>query len=133
MRAEAGAELAHAAARLAGIAAALGETEWSDELRRSGVDPLPATHAPTWGEVAMTGLEVVDGLARTDAWDGARHQAAFLADFFTRHRKQLHGVAGVAFEGLSSAARARDLEDLDEHSDLIRELFGGDTAPAGPS
>jgi hypothetical protein len=78
----------------------------------------------------MTGLEVVDGLARTGDWDAARHQAAFLADFFTRMRKRLHGVAGVAFEGLASAVRAHDLDDLDEHADLIRELFGADAAPA---
>ena len=131
MHAEAGAELLHAAARLAGIADALEETEWSAELRRSGVDPIPAAHPPTWGEVALTGLNVVDGLARTGDWDAARHQAAFLADFFTRMRKQLHGVAGVAFEGLASAARAHDQDDLDEHADLIRELFGGDATPAG--
>lgn len=131
MHAEAGAERVHAAARLAGIADALDESEWSAELRRSGVVPIPAPHPPTWGEVAMTGLEVVESLARTDDWDAARHQAAFLADFFTRMRKQLHGVAGVAFDGLAAAARAHDRDDLDAHADLIRELFGGDTAPAG--
>ncbi len=131
MHAEAGAELLHAASRLAGIADALGETEWSAELRRSGVEPIAATHPPTWGEVALTGLEVVAGLARSGDWASARHQAAFLADFFTRMRKQLHGVAGVAFEGLASAARAHDQEDLEEHADLIRELFGGNAAPAG--
>jgi hypothetical protein len=130
MRVEARAELAHAAARLAGIADALGETEWSAELRGSGVDPIPTAHSPTWSEVAMTGLEVVDGLARTGDWDAARHQASFLADFFTRMRKQLHGVAGVAFEGLASAARAHDLDDLGEHADLIRELFGDGAGPA---
>jgi len=131
MHAEAGAERVDAAARLAGIADALGETEWSAELRRSGVAPIPAPHPPTWGEVAMIGLDVVERRARAGDWDAARHQAAFLADFFTRMRKQLHGVAGVAFEGLAAAARAADLDDLDEHADLIRALFGGDGAPAG--
>ena len=79
----------------------------------------------------MIGLDVVERRARAGDWDAARHQAAFLADFFTRMRKQLHGVAGVAFEGLAAAARAADLDDLDEHADLIRALFGGDGAPAG--
>jgi len=128
---EAGAERADAAARLAGIADALGETMWADELRRSGVTPVPAATPPTWGEVAITGLDVVEDRARSGDWTTARDQAAFLADFFTRMRKQLHGVAGVAFEGLASAARAHDLEDLAEHGDLIRELFGSDDAPAG--
>jgi len=133
MQPNADADLIDATARLAGIADALGETEWADELRRRGVVPTPAAVAPTWGDVAMTGLVVVTSLARDGDWDGARHQAAFLADFFTRMRKQLHGVAGVAFEGLSMAARARDAEDLDEHADLIRELFGQDPEPVDVS
>jgi hypothetical protein len=122
------ADLIDATARLAGIADALGETDWSDELQRLGVAPTPAAAAPTWGEVAMTGLVVVDRLAADGDWEAARHQAAFLADFFTRMRKQLHGVAGVAFEGLAMAARSRDRDDLDEHAELIRELFGRDHA-----
>ncbi len=126
MSQEAGADLKDAAARLAGIADALGESDWSDELRRRGAVPVPPTGPPTWGEVAMTGLDVVEGLAQAGSWDDARHQAAFLADFFTRTRKQLHGVAGVAFEGLALAARGHDREDLDEHAELIRALFGGD-------
>jgi hypothetical protein len=124
---EAGADLNDAAARLAGIADALGESDWRDELRRHGVVPAPVDAPPTWGRVALTGLDVVEGLAATGQWDDARHQAAFLADFFTRMRRRLHGVAGVAFEGLALAARARDREDLDVHAELIRELFGGDT------
>lgn len=128
MSREGGADVADAAARLAGIADALGESAWVDELRRGGVTPSRQQAPPTWGQVAITGLEVVEGLAAQGQWDDARHQAAFLADFFTRMRKQLHGVAGVAFEGLALAARARDREDLDEHADLIRELFGDDEA-----
>jgi hypothetical protein len=124
---EAGADLTDAAARLAGIADALGESDWRDELRRRGAVPAPVDAPPTWGQVALTGLDVVEGLAATGRWDDARHQAAFLADFFTRMRRRLHGVAGVAFEGLAHAARARDRDDLDVHADLIRELFGGDT------
>jgi len=124
---EAGADLTDAAARLAGIADALGESDWSDELRRRGAVPVTADGPPTWGQVALTGLEVVEGFAAAGNWEDARHQAAFLADFFTRMRKQLHGVAGVAFEGLAGAARARDRGDLDEHAELIRELFGTDT------
>ncbi len=75
----------------------------------------------------MTGLDVVEGLAAVGRWEEARHQAAFLADFFTRTRKQLHGVAGVAFEGLALAARGHDRVDLDEHAELIRARFGADT------
>jgi hypothetical protein len=126
---EAGADLTDAAARLAGIADALGESDWRDELRRSGAVPASLDAPPTWGQVAMTGLGVVEGLAAAGQWDDARHQAAFLADFFTRMRRRLHGVAGVAFEGLALAARAHDREDLDEHAELIRELFGADTEP----
>jgi hypothetical protein len=127
---EAGADLMDAAARLAGMADALGESDWTEELRRCGAVPVPLGAAPTWGQVAMTGLDVVEGLAGADRWDDARHQAAFLADFFTRTRKQLHGVAGVAFEGLALAARGHDRDDLDEHAELIRELFGADPEQA---
>ena len=123
---QAGARLTDAAARLAGIADALGESDWCDELRRSGAVPVRPDGPPTWGQIAMTGLDVVEGLAAAGRWADARHQAAFLADFFTRRRKQLHGVAGVAFEGLALAARGRDREDLDEHAELIRALFGAD-------
>jgi hypothetical protein len=123
---EAGADLADAAARLAGLADDLGESAWSDELRRGGITPLAPAGPPTWGQVAITGLELVEGLAAIGNWEDARHQAAFLADFFTRMRKQLHAVAGVAFEGLASAARAHDRDDLNEHAELIRELFGAD-------
>jgi hypothetical protein len=126
MTIEGGADLADAAARLAGIADALGESAWSQELRRHGVTPAPQSTPPTWGQVALTGLDVVEGLTANGDWDDARHQAAFLADFFTRTRKQLHGVAGVAFEGLAQAAGARDRDDLDEHAELIRALFGAD-------
>jgi hypothetical protein len=126
MSPEAGADLTDAAARLAGIVDALEETAWSEELRRVGARPVPPGGPPTWGQVALTGLEVVEGLATTGRWEDARHQAAFLADFFTRMRKQLHGVAGVAFEGLALAAHGRDREDLDEHAELIRALFGAD-------
>jgi hypothetical protein len=126
---EAGADLKDAAARLAGIADALGESDWSDDLRRHGAVPIAPPGPPTWGQVALTGLDVVEGLASAGRWDDARDQAAFLADFFTRTRKQLHGVAGVAFEGLALAARGHDGEDLDEHAELIRELFGADPEP----
>lgn len=122
----AGADLPDAAARLAGIAEALGEASWSDELHRIGVVGAVRVAPPTWGLVAVTGLDVVEGLAAAGRWDDARHQAAFLADFFTRMRTQLHAIAGVAFEGLAAAARARDPEDLDEHAELIRELFAAD-------
>jgi hypothetical protein len=124
---EAGADLTDAAARLAGIADALGEPDWSQALRGSDGVRVPPVGPPTWGQVALTGLEVVEALAAAGKWDDARHQAAFLADFFTRMRTQLHGVAGVAFEGLAGAARAHDRQDLDEHAELIRELFGANT------
>jgi hypothetical protein len=131
----AGADLPDAAARLAGIADALGESAWSEELRRNGVTPAPQPTPPTWGEIAITGIDVVEGLVAGGDWEQARHQAAFLADFFTRMRTRLHGVAGVAFEGLALAARARDPDELREHAELIRELFGtGDAriASGGP-
>lgn len=127
---KAGAHLTDAAARLAGIADALGESDWRDELRRAGAVAVRPDGPPTWGQVAMTGLDVVEGLATAGEWDDARHQAAFLADFFIRRRKQLHGVAGIAFEGLALAARGRDREDLDEHAELIRALFGADADQA---
>lgn len=130
-----GADLPDAAARLAGIAKALGETSWSEELGRLGAVADDRVAAPTWGQVAITGLDVVEGLASADRWDDARHQAAFLADFFTRMRKQLHAIAGGAFEGLAAAARAHDADDLDEHARLIRELFSADderTVVTGP-
>jgi hypothetical protein len=38
-------------------------------------------------------------------------------------------VAGVAFEGLALAARGHDRDELDEHAELIRALFGADAEP----
>ena len=124
---EAGADLTDAAARLAGIADALGESDWCDELRRAGAVPIRPRRSSHMGPGRDDRARCRRGSrAPRGDWDDARHQAAFLADFFTRRRKQLHGVAGVAFEGLALAARGRDREDLDEHAELIRALFGAD-------
>ena len=128
MTAEPSVETTDAVARLAGLVESLGEFEWRDYVRAAGINPHPDFGSPTWGNLARTGLDVVEYYAARDEGVCARDHAAFLADYFMRTRKQLHGVAGVAFEGLSLAARAHDTDELEDHADLIRELFGDDQA-----
>ena len=124
---EAGADLTDAAARLAGIADALGESDWCDELRRVGAVPIPPDGPPTWGQVAMTGLEVVEGLA-TAGRLGRRTPPGGVSGGLLHPAcaSNCTGWPASRFEGLALAARGRDREDLDEHAELIRALFGAD-------
>jgi hypothetical protein len=121
-----------AAARLVPLARALGEDGWVADLR--GIAPGTGderAETPTWGELAMEGTGLIESLAARGRWDEATRQAAHLTDYFTAHRRRLHGIAGIAFDGLWSAAKARDADELEDFASLLRELFGTDADPAG--
>jgi hypothetical protein len=127
-----------AAARLVPLAVALGEDDWAADLR----EVAPATPAaapgagaehPSWGELALDGTHLVEALAARGRWDEASRHAAHLTDYFTANRRRLHGIAGIAFDGLRTATKARDADELGDFADLLRELFGTDGDPAGPA
>jgi len=107
------------------MAAALDEPDWSRLAAGLSAPGGPAdpAGAPTYGALAVTGIELVERLAAAGRWDDAHPQAAFLADYFMAARRQLHPVAGVAFQGLCDAVRARDTEELAEHAEFLREIF----------
>lgn len=108
------------------MAAALGEPEWSASLALiAGTRPEPPFAVPGYGELAVTGMRVVELLAGDERWRESREVAAHLADYFTRVRRELHPVAAVGFQGLCDAAQARDREELDEHLEFLREILGG--------
>lgn len=109
------------------MAAAIGDAGWAAAaaLIADGAPAVDAGPVPAYGELAATGMRVIELLAGMDRWAEAREQAAHLADYFTRVRREVHPVASVGFQGLCDAAQARDREELDEHLDFLREIFGG--------
>ncbi|MCC6830739.1 MAG: hypothetical protein IT200_05265 [Thermoleophilia bacterium] len=107
------------------MAAALGDAEWSSAASLiAGGPPAAAGAVPSYGELAATGMRVIELLAAADRWAEARVQAAHLADYFTRVRREVHPVAAVGFQGLCDAAQARDGAELGEHLEFLREILG---------
>ncbi len=109
------------------MAAALGDAGWAEAaaLIADG-SPAPSSEGvPSYGELAATGMRVIELLAGLERWAEAREQAAHLADYFTRVRREVHPVAAVGFQGLCDAAQAKDRDEVDEHLDFLREIFGG--------
>jgi hypothetical protein len=113
------------------VLATLDEPAWRSELMllAESRPPPPLVMNPTYHEVVAAGLTLVSALTASDDWSDAQGQVERLADWCVRHRKALHPVAVVAFEGLHSAIRARDLEETADHLELLDELF---PAPAQP-
>lgn len=127
-----GGDLAGTAARLSAMAAVLDDREWSDAaaaLADGNVTP-PPSGPPTYHDVALTGLALVEALADAGRWREARTQAAFVSDFFTASRRRLHAVAGVGFQGLLSAVADRDREEMVDMADFLREIFAVQDDPA---
>lgn len=106
------------------MAAALGDDAWASAAGLIGGGTPVAGPVPSYGELAATGMRVIELLAGLDRWAEARTHAAHLADYFTRVRREVHPVASVGFQGLCDAAQARDRQELDEHLDFLREIFG---------
>lgn len=113
------------AARLSALAASMGDAEWGRAAAALAEGhPVPDdAGTPTYHDVALTGLAVVEGLADSDRWREAREQAEFLSDFFTGARKRLHAVAGIGFQGLLSAVRGRDRDEIADMAEFLREIF----------
>lgn len=124
-------EVAGIAARLSALAAALGDREWSAAVAALvGGPPTDAPSVPpTYRDVALTGLGLVEALADAGRWAEARTQAGYLADFFTANRRHLHAVAGVGFQGLLSAVTDRDREEMADLGDFLREIFAAPETP----
>jgi hypothetical protein len=113
------------AARLAAAVAGLGDPAWRADAERIAGAPAPGTAAPpTYGELAVTGVALVEALATGGRWDEAAGQARHLTRFFTAERRRLSPVAGHVFDGLQAAAIARDPDELRDFADLVREMFG---------
>jgi hypothetical protein len=111
-------------ARLASAVAGLGDREWAAELARVGELPAPgAGDPPTYERLALAGVDAVGALADAGRWEEAAAQAGRLTAYFRRRSRELHPVAGEAFDGLQAAARARDPEELGDFVDLLREIF----------
>ena len=119
-----GAGTADRAAQLAAAVAVLGQPEWAaDAARVAGVESLPPAPAPTYRELARSGLDLVEALAGEGRWDEAAGQARHLSRYFAGARQHLHAVAGEAFDGLHAAVRARDADELEDFADLLRTIF----------
>lgn len=120
--------MAAPARRAAWVAAAverLGEAEWHVAAARvAGAAPVPVLDAPpTYRELALAGVEVVEGLAGEGRWPEAAEQARHLRRYFSAPGGVMHQVAGESFDGLHAAVLARDAEELDDFTALLRELF----------
>jgi hypothetical protein len=113
------------AARLAAAVAWLSEEPWRDDAVRLAEGRAPERQGtpPTFGELARGGTAVVEGLAGEGRWDEAARQARHLHAFFAREGGHLGPVAAPAFDGLLAAVLARDPDEVDDFTDLIRELF----------
>lgn len=114
------------AAWIAAAAERLGRREWSRAAAGlAGHGPAPAlVAAPTYGQLALTGIDLVEELAAGGRWRDAADQAGHLRRYFSAPGGALHQIAGESFDGLQAAARARDREELDDFTALLRELFG---------
>lgn len=109
---------------MAAAAGRLGEDEWSRSAARLAEAPPPVLEvAPTYRELALVGIDLVEELAGAGRWDDAAEQARHLTRYFRAPGGVLHQVAGESFDGLHAAARARDPEGLGDFTDLLRELF----------
>lgn len=120
--------LERAAQALAAAAAALGQPEWERHTRAlAATAPAPAPRVPTYRDVAVAGLDLVDALADGGRWDEADVQASHLSRFFSDPRAAQPAITRYGFDGLRAAARARDRDELADFLDVLREIFG----PAG--
>lgn len=122
-----------AARSLTAAVAAVDEPAWVEQL--APLAHLPVSEAagrdgpPTYHEVVSAGLGLVTALVDEQRWGPARSQVELLAEWCARHRKALHPVAIVAFEGLEEAVRARDIDETIAHLELLDELFPGPEDP----
>jgi hypothetical protein len=115
-----------AARTLATRVGAVDEAAWIGalaELSAGSEPPTALDGPPTYHEIVSAGLDLVTALVADSRWLPARTQVELLAEWCARHRKALHPVAVVAFEGLETAVRAHDDEETAAHLELLAELF----------
>ena len=113
------------ALRMAAAARALGDEDWAlSACTTAGDDPPEAAPAiPTYGELALTGVALVAGLAEQGRWDAATDQAVRLAAYFGDARGRIDAVPAEAFAGLAGATRVHDREGVRDFGELILEVF----------
>lgn len=114
--------------RMADLAAAAAAPAWAAALAEPAGRAPATVPPPTFHDLAWTGLDLVDALVAAGRWDDARTHTAHLADYFTAARRRLHPVAAVAFQGLHDAVRARDPEEIEPLTSLLRDIFEPDPA-----
>jgi hypothetical protein len=110
---------------MAAAARALGDEAWAlSACATAGVDDPGATpERPTYGELALTGVALVAGLAEQERWDAAAEQARRLAVYFGDADARIDAVSAEAFAGLAGATRLRDPEAVRDFGELILEVF----------
>ena len=120
-----GAGTSDRAAQLAAVVSALGQPVWAADAVRiaGGESPDAGPSAPTYGDLAHAGLELIEALAGEERWADAAGQAGHLSRYFSGTRDQLHAVAGAAFDGLHAAVLARDPDEVEDFGELVREIF----------
>jgi len=113
-----------AALTLAAAAAAVGREDWErDAGALAGAPPPERVAAPTYRDVALAGLAVVEALADEGRWADADAHAAHLLRFFSDPDAAQPAITRHGFDGLRAAARARDRDEVEDFLDLLREIF----------
>lgn len=110
------------------MARALDDRSWARDaqaLAGGAAEVAPDARPPSFHDLAMTGLTLVEALVAAGRWDEARTQARHLAGHFHEMRRGLHPVAAAGFGGLHDAVRSRDRDGIDDHAELLREILGG--------
>lgn len=118
--------MAERASRLAVVVGLLDEASWLADAERLAGAPAPRADgatAPTYGDVARRGTDVVVALGAEERWDEAVVQARHLMGFFSGTGVVLGPIAVEAFDGLLAACMAREPGEVADFSELIQELF----------
>lgn len=118
--------LARDAMRLSTAASAVGDDGWAHAAAAvaGGEPPTDHPQAPTYRELALTGIAVVLGLADADRWGEAHEQARFLARHFGQAEAPVRTIAGEGFRGMVSSAATADREGMQDFAAFVLELYG---------
>jgi hypothetical protein len=110
---------------MATAARAIGDEAWAHSASRTAGAhaPDPPPGRPTYGELALTGVALVAGLAERGDWDAAAEHARRLAVYFGDDERRIDAVSAEAFAGLAGATRMRDPEGVRDFGELIVEVF----------
>lgn len=118
-------ETATGLTRLAAVARGLGDAPWHDQLVGWGAQEAEEdAPPPTYEQVALRGVDAVNGLVASGRWDEAFAVADRITRVFRLNRHHLHPVAAESFDGLRAAVAARDVDEVTDFAELLGELFG---------